>query len=142
MSSPFVKLYENMFAALSLPSNNICGTPPDKVPEENIRPTDDPLEPVPGMSLVYSITASKRDLKSGKIEGTMQVTTGSSLSKIHAHEIMDLARFVLVPRKITGNGILVMLFSEAAQAQDAGVVVGSWRVTTAFSFKLVEGSLT
>jgi hypothetical protein len=139
--SAFEKLYDRMFSALkAYPGLVDVGSGGD-VPVANVHPSDDPLEVVAGSSIIYSMTASSEDLKFRRFEGVMQVTVGNPKSKMAAHLTMAKVRRALVPIPLTGDGILVMLFKEQSQATDAGKAEESWRVTTAFSFKMVEGSL-
>ncbi len=137
--SAFELLYDRIFAALK-GYTGLVGTG-GKVPEANVHPSDDPLDPVPGMSIVYSLSASREDLKARRFEGSITVTTGSPKSKLDAHDVMSSVRRALVPRALTGGGLLVMLFKEQAQAVDSGRTEDAWRVTTVFEFKMVEGSL-
>jgi len=141
MSAPYTVLYERMKSALFGYAGLVDQGSGGLVPQENCRPADDPLEAVEGASVLYSLTNSGHDLKSGKFEGVMAVSTGSAKTKIEAHEIMDEVRKALVPRALAGGGILVMLFKEQAIASDAGKTNETWRVITAFDFRFVEGTL-
>ena len=137
--SAFEKLYDRIFAALS-GYPGLVGTG-NLVPTENVHPSDDPLDLVPGMSIVYSLSTSSEDLKARRFDGVITLTTGSPKSKMDAHLIMSSVRRALVPRALTGGGIVVGIFREQTQATDAGRTGDVWRVTTLFQFKMVEGSL-
>jgi len=144
LDSAFEKLYDNMFAALKGYSkegtNLVDQGAGGLVPVNNVRPSDDPLEAVQGDSIIYSLTAHAEDLRSGKIEGTMAVTTGSPKNKLEAHKLMGLVRRALVPRALTDDGskIRVARFSEEIAATDAGKIEETWRVATSFGFNMVE----
>jgi len=139
--SAWEKLYDSMFTALTGYPGLVGSNPGDLVPEENVRPTDDPLEPVSGESIVYSISSSREDLKARRFEAVVAVVAGSALSKLRAHEIMSEVRRALLPTAMRSDGLLVKQFREQATATDAGKVGESWRVVTAFDVKFVEGSL-
>lgn len=113
---------------------------PDPVPEENIRPEDDPTQLEDGPAITYSVVLAV-DLKARRATGSANVRVSSADGKVEALSLMDKVRTRLTARLLTGDAsqVRVHLFKEReSSATDQGLdPTNRWSVATVFDLKAV-----
>ena len=112
-----------------------------KVPADNIRPSEDPLEPAAGNSIVYNWQAGRWFPKSRRGEGVLSLQVGAVNNKLVADEILDLVRAVLSARALSysGSPVRVHQFVEDGAFTDAGTTDSDrFQAATSFQVRMIE----
>jgi len=113
------------------------------VDEENIRPSEDPVESPTGNMIYYGWTGGRWDEKRRRGEGTFAVSVGAVDNKVKGGELLDLVRAALTARALTekATGVKVALFAEDDAFTDAGTTDSNrYQAAAVFKVKMVEAA--
>ncbi len=113
------------------------------VNEENIRPSEDPVEAPTGNMIYYGWTGGRCAERRRRGEGTFVVSVGDVDNKVKGGELLDLVRAALTARALTekATGIKVALFAEDDAFTDAGTTDSNrYQAAAVFNVKMVEAA--
>jgi hypothetical protein len=111
------------------------------VPEANIRPNEDPAEPLPGNAIYYLWSGGRWDNKGKRGEGIVSVVVAAVKNHQEASEIMDLVRATLTAKDLSyaGSPVRVHQFAEDGAFTDAGTTdSGRFQAATSYQVRMIE----
>lgn len=138
-AAPVTKIYDAIKAVLV----GAAELPASLVPENNIRPGEDPSEPEAGNMIFYSLTGTRWDRKRRRGEGVLSVSVASVGNNVKSGEIMDIIRGLLTPKALTdaSSDLRVHMMKESEDYSDTGTTTSDrWLAATSFDWKLVEAA--
>lgn len=134
---PFIDFYDHIFKLLSSDAE-VTAIVTDS---ENIRPSNDVVEPKEGPVIFYSWTASQWVRRRQRGSGTLNLTIAHPSNKTQALELLELVRRKLTPRALTDafNKVIVHKFDEnPALSDEAEGPTFEFEASTSFDARLTE----
>ncbi len=137
----FEEVFKNIFATLKASTDFVA-----LVPQDNIRPYNDPSEPKLGTDgngvglFTYAWQGAQWDKVHLRGTGTLIVIAEHPDSEAKAAEIFSLFRDLCDEDTLSGNGVVIHLMKEQDAFNDTvPPKLGRFSVTSAFMMKLIEG---
>ncbi len=134
----FTDFYRHVFKALSADPTISAA-----VAAQNIRPSNDPIEPTTGPVIYYSWSSSQWIKRRKRGQGTFNITVASEKNKRVALQLMEQVREVLQPRTLrdADNKVIPSKFEEnEALTDDAIGLTERFEVSTSFDVKLIKAA--
>lgn len=137
MESPFVDFYDHISKLLKADAEVIAIV----TEADNIRPSNDLIEPKAGPIVHYSWTSSSWNRRSQRGQGTLNLTCVHPQNKTEALALLELVRKKLKERTLTDadTKVIVHKFVENPALNDEGISAQfEFEASTTFDVRLTE----